>query len=242
VRDLIVYVALGSFAWLAVYESGVHATVAGVVLGLLTPINALYNTREVQRRIITLADDLRLGETPEAEELRVAALSELEELARESQPVSDRLEEALHPWTSYLIVPIFALANAGVVLSGAAIADAAESRISWGVALGLMAGKPAGILLFSFAAVRAGLGSLPERVTWGMLAGASMLAGIGFTVSLFITDLAFDEAGLIDDAKIGILAGSALMGVAGLLFLRVLAPEKNVATDVREAREEASTA
>jgi NhaA family Na+:H+ antiporter len=242
VRDLIVYVALGSFAWLAVYESGVHATVAGVVLGLLTPINALYNTREVQRRIITLADDLRLGETPEAEELRVAALSELEELARESQPVSDRLEEALHPWTSYLIVPIFALANAGVVLSGAAIADAAESRISWGVALGLIAGKPAGILLFSFAAARAGLGSLPERVTWAMLAGASMLAGIGFTVSLFITDLAFDEPSLIDDAKIGILAGSVVMGVAGLLFLRVLALEKNIATDVREAREEAPTA
>jgi len=225
VRSLLVYVAAGLAAWLAVHESGVHATVAGVALGLLTPASAYFGKGAVEARIADLAADLRRGEaegTPAGDELGGAALRDLEELSRESQPVLDRIEHALHPWTSFAIVPVFALANAGVELGGGAVRDAASSPISAGVALGLIAGKPAGILLFSFAAVRAGIGSLPEGVRWPMLAGAAMIAGIGFTVSLFISDLAFDGAQQIADAKIGILAGSLVIGAAGYAALRLV--------------------
>jgi NhaA family Na+:H+ antiporter len=243
IRDAIVYLAMGLFAWFAVHESGVHATIAGVVLGLLTPVNAYYEDKQVERRVIDLAEQLRSGEaedTPEGDELGRSALRELEELARESRPVSDRLEHALHPWTSYVIIPIFALANAGVELSGDSIADAVESPISIGVALGLMLGKPIGIVLFSFIAVRMGVASLPADVNWKMLMGTGMIAGIGFTVSLFIGELAFDAQERIDEAKIGILAGSALIGIAGYLTLRLLSPPRSQEQSNAEATQEAS--
>ncbi|HET6614686.1 MAG TPA: Na+/H+ antiporter NhaA [Dehalococcoidia bacterium] len=247
VRDLIVYIAVGLFAWLAVYESGVHATIAGVALGLLAPVNAFFSNREVEQRVMGLAEELRRGEaegTPEGDELGRSALRELEELARESRPVLDRLEHALHPWTSYAIIPIFALANAGVELSGDTVRDAATSPVGLGVALGLMLGKPIGITLFSFVAVRSGLASLPGGVSWAMLAATGMIAGIGFTVSLFIADLAFDSAALVDEAKIGILAGSALIGVAGFVALRWLSPAPAASREShassREITEEAS--
>jgi len=245
VRDAVVYVALGLFGWFAVHESGVHATVAGVVLGLLTPVNAYYEDKQVERRVIELAEQLRRGEaedTPEGDELGRSALRELEELARESRPVSDRLEHALHPWTSYVIIPIFALANAGVKLSGDTIADAVTSPISIGVALGLMLGKPIGIVAFSFIAVRIGVASLPEGVTWKMLLGTGMIAGIGFTVSLFIAELAFDSAELVDEAKIGILAGSALIGLAGFVVLRLASPRRPSEQTLAKEPQEASPA
>jgi NhaA family Na+:H+ antiporter len=243
VRDLIVYIAVGLFAWLAVYESGVHATIAGVVLGLLTPVNAYFGKREVEQRVLDLAEQLRPGEearTPERAELELSALGELEELARESRPVLDRLVQALHPWTSYAIIPVFALANAGVELSGGAVRDAATSPVALGVALGLVVGKPIGIALFSFVAVRSGLASLPAGVSWAMLAATGMIAGIGFTVSLFISELAFTSASLVDEAKIGILAGSALIGVAGFVALRSIAPPRSVRDELLEITEEAS--
>ena len=243
IRAAMVYLALGLFAWFAVHESGVHATIAGVVLGLLTPVNAFYEDKQVERRVIELAEELRRGEaedTPQGDELGRAALRELEELARESRPVSDRLEHALHPWTSYVIIPIFALANAGVELSGDRIADAVASPISIGVALGLVVGKPLGIVLFSFLAVRTGIASLPEGVSWAMLLGAGMIAGIGFTVSLFIAELAFESATHVDDAKLGILAGSALIGMAGFLALRLLSPGTAHAAANERATKEAA--
>jgi NhaA family Na+:H+ antiporter len=244
VRDLVVYIAVGLFAWLAVYESGVHATIAGVALGLLAPVNAFFSNREVERRVVDLAEELRRGEaegTPEGDELGRSALRELEELARESRPVLDRLEHALHPWTSYLIIPVFALANAGVELSGDVIRDAATSPVPLGVALGLTIGKPLGITLFSFAAVRAGLATLPNGVSWAMLAATGMIAGIGFTVSLFISELAFTSAALVDEAKIGILAGSALVGAAGFVTLRLLSPPGAGDGALHQVAEEAST-
>jgi len=243
IRAAMVYLALGLFAWFAVHESGVHATIAGVVLGLLTPVNAFYEDKQVERRVIELAEELRRGEaedTPQGDELGRAALRELEELARESRPVSDRLEHALHPWTSYVIIPIFALANAGVELSGDSIADAVRSPISIGVALGLVIGKPLGIVLFSFLAVRTGIAALPEGVSWAMLLGAGMIAGIGFTVSLFIAELAFESVTHVDDAKLGILAGSALIGMAGFLALRLLSPGAARAAANERATKEAA--
>jgi NhaA family Na+:H+ antiporter len=238
VRAVYIYVAVGVFAWLAVYESGVHATIAGVVLGLLTPVYAYYEDEHVQARVLALAEDLRQADTREGNEIEQSTLRGLEELSRGSQPVSDRLEHALHPWTSYLIIPVFALANAGVELGGGAIADAVQSPIAVGAALGLVAGKPVGIALASLVAVRIGFAALPEGVDWKMLVATGMIAGIGFTVSLFIAGLAFDEADLVDEAKIGILGGSALIGLAGVLVLRWLS--RDAQSGVGATREEAS--
>ncbi len=182
VRHIFIFAAIGLVAWLAVYESGIHATIAGVMMGLLIP-----------------SGDSG-GEAS----------------------VLTRLEHLLHPWTSFVIVPIFALANAGIVLDGGIARDAASSPVSLGVALGLMLGKPIGIVLFAFAAVKLGVASLPDGVRWPQVAAVGMVAGIGFTVSLFITPLAFSDTGLVDEAKLGVLAGSTLIGVAGLVALWLL--------------------
>jgi NhaA family Na+:H+ antiporter len=186
VRPMIVYAAAGAATWLAVHESGVHATIAGVALGLLTPIDPLP------------------GSAPGAK-----------------SPLA-RLEHVLHPWTSFAIVPVFALANAGIALDPGALGDAARSPVTAGVALGLIAGKPLGILLFSWLAVRAGVASLPAGVGWPALAGVAGVAGIGFTVSLFIGDLAFGDATLVQEAKLGILGGSVVMGLAGFAALHLM--------------------
>ncbi len=131
----------------------------------------------------------------------------------------DRAEEAIHPWTSYFVVPLFALANAGVELGGEALRQAVTSRVSLGVALGLIIGKPAGIALFSLAAVRAGLATMPSGTGPLQLLAAGALAGIGFTVSIFIAELAFDGP-LLDEAKLGVLAGSLCSGIIGYGVLR----------------------
>ena len=205
------------------HQSGVHATIAGVALALLTPIEPHMGHGELEKSALDLVVDFRSGRregTREGGELSKAALRDLERLTRESQSVLDRLEHALHPWTSYVIVPIFALANAGIVIDSTVVRDAASSPISIGVAVGLMLGKPIGITLFSYLAVRLGLASLPGEVRWRQLGAVSMVAGIGFTVSLFVTGLAFTDISHIDDAKLGILVGSTLIGVAGLVLLR----------------------
>lgn len=131
-----------------------------------------------------------------------------------------RLESGLHPWTSYVIVPLFALANAGVSLSGAEIADALSSPVALGICFGLVIGKLVGITGASWIAIRLGVGRLPEGATWGQLGGVAATAGIGFTVALFIAALAFPENGVQADAKIGILVGSLSAGVLGAILLR----------------------
>ncbi|TAK62761.1 MAG: Na+/H+ antiporter NhaA, partial [Dehalococcoidia bacterium] len=227
VQDLIVYMAVAVVAWLAFHESGVHATVAGVALGLLTPIDPHYDVARLRAsadQLLRQVTEGRADGTREGDELAEASLRELEELTRESQSPLERLESALHPWTSYAIIPIFALANAGVELRGDALSDAVTSRAAWGVAAGLMLGKPIGIALASFVAVRLGIAVMPNGARWTQLVALSMVAGIGFTVSLFITNLAFDDGGLIQEAKIGILAGSALVSGAGLVALRLVLP------------------
>jgi NhaA family Na+:H+ antiporter len=132
----------------------------------------------------------------------------------------EHLEHALHKWSAFAILPLFALANAGVSLSPAALADAANSRVTWGVVLGLVVGKLIGIPLFAYLTARLGLGELPPQVGMRQVVGVSGLAGIGFTVSLFITGLAFTDARLADAAKVGIVAASILAAAMGMLVLR----------------------
>ena len=226
IRLLWVYVALGTGAWLCVHESGVHATVAGVALGLLTPIEPHFNSGELEAEEARLMEDYRRGSaegTPEGITLRDSALAELEDLARDSRSVLARLEHTLHPWSSFIIVPIFALANAGVALGGDAIEDAGRSTIAAGVLFGLAIGKPVGVTLACFVAVRLGWATLPEGVGWRSVAATGALAGIGFTVAIFISNLAFDDPALVDEAKIAILVASAISAVIGYTALRSMA-------------------
>ena len=211
VRWTPIYVVLGSFAWLAMLESGVHATIAGVALGLLTPALP-FDPAGAEDAIATAGN---LADDPNPVDLRATVVQ-----ANEVVPVAERLQHLLHPWSSYVIVPIFALANTGVVLSADAIGDALSSRVTLGIVLGLVLGKIAGITAASWLAVRGGVGALPDDVTWGHLVGASAVAGIGFTVSLFVAELAFTDARLISEAKIGILGASILATLLGAAFLR----------------------
>ena len=202
-----VYAVLGVFIWYATLESGVHATIAGVALGLLTPARPLLNKRDAQQIVDALPSDANVAE------VRYASF-----LAQESVPLTERLENMLHPFTAFMIIPIFALANAGIKLSGDTISDAATSSVTLGIMLGLIVGKPLGITLFAWVATRFGL-TLPEGVSWPQFVGMGFAAGIGFTVSIFVAGLAFESEGITDLAKIGILVASLIAAVAALLLL-----------------------
>jgi len=210
--------ALGLLLWIAVYESGVHPTIAGVVMGLLTPAAAHQTELEAEEIVDMLENRGDLG----AADVRVTAGA-----IRGSVSACDRLIDALHPWTSFVIVPVFALANAGIVLSGDTLAS--PSTVLVGVAVALVVGKLVGVTAFSWIAVRMGFGRLPEGTRWGHLVGVAALAGIGFTVSLFIAGLAFDAPRLEGDAKVGILLAAVVAAVAGVAILFL--------TDRRTARD-----
>ena len=210
-RSIPVYVVIGACVWLGFYKSGVHPTVAGVILGLMTPSGTWVSRASLRLGLTDLAAELREngdGEV-EAEDLRLLAFA-----AREAVSPLDRLETLLHPWVGFVVMPLFALANAGVEVKTQALGD----PIALAVALGLFAGKPVGVLLFSWLAVRVGIARLPEGVTWSMTAGAGVLAGIGFTMSLFVAGLALDAEHLAA-GKVGTLAGSLLSAVVGVVVL-----------------------
>ncbi len=210
-----VYAVLGTGVWFATHESGVHATIAGVILGLMTPALPLLEPRAFEH-----LQDVLSGETADAARARTATWS-----IRETVPVTARLTALLSPWTSFLIIPVFALANAGVVLSADGLAEAATSTITLGIIAGLVLGKPLGVYLFSVVAIRSGLARLPDGLTMRHLAAVGAVAGIGFTVALFIADLAFETEAQTEAAVIGILGASVLATVLGwALFALVPAP------------------
>lgn len=220
VRSMAVYVALSVVIWVAFLESGVHATIAGVALGLLTPARAMYTDREYYRRAKTILDRFDSEEARGWSEERTDDQAlEMADVATESVAPLDRLERALHPWSSFVIVPVFALANAGVRLEG--VGEAVTHPVALGVAAGLLVGKTLGITGFAWLAVRLGLGKLPTYSNWGDIIGVAALAGIGFTVSLFVAGLAFGDPELADLARIGIFSGSTAAGVLGYLILRL---------------------
>jgi NhaA family Na+:H+ antiporter len=222
VREFIPYFAVGAIVWAAVHESGVHATIAGVVLGLLTPISPYYSRETFRESMRDLLRRFQLAEDTGKHESAEQLLGEMEVLTEGTEAPLDRLERLLHPVSSFIIVPIFALANAGVSLDPDIIEESASSTVTIGVALGLLIGKPLGIFLLSWLAVRTGLAALPRGVRWPQILGAGMLAGVGFTVALFVNELAFDEEVLIDEGKIGILAGSLASGIIGFMVLFLL--------------------
>jgi NhaA family Na+:H+ antiporter len=218
VRAQALYVLLGIGVWLAVHASGVHAAIAGVAVGFVTPTAPFQRPRAVSEEAVRVADETEDDPSPPDADahhwLHLAALS------REAVSPLTRMEHLLHPWSSYVIIPVFALANAGVVLQAESLADPAALRLAVGVALGLVVGKTVGIAGAAWLAVRLGLARLPSGVDLRHILAAAAVAGIGFTVSLFVADLAFDRVDLVAAAKLGILGGSVLAAALGTVLLR----------------------
>jgi NhaA family Na+:H+ antiporter len=214
------YWIVGLVVWDATLASGVHATVAGVLLGFLTPTEPLHASRSLVSRardqfeefVGILARDAEGGD-------RKHVARKLGETARDALSPLDYLTATLHPWVAFVVMPVFAFANAGVALDPTALADPLAMRVSVGIALGLLLGKPLGVTLFSWLAVRLRIAALPQGVGWSSIVGAGILAGIGFTMALFITALAFQDTALVAASKVGILAASLLATAAGLIWL-----------------------
>jgi NhaA family Na+:H+ antiporter len=226
VRSYAPYWIVGAAVWGGMLHSGVHATVAGVVLGLLTPVHPLGPGPTLVQRARERAEEaLRRIESGRPEKEHGPLLREVQVLSREAQSPLELLTSRLHPWVAFGVMPLFALANAGVVLDASTLREAGGAGVALAVAIGLLVGKPVGIALFALAAVRLGLAALPPGVGVGALFGAGLLGGIGFTMALFITALAFGDAPLASAAKVGVLAGSVLACAGGLVLLaRVLPP------------------
>ena len=188
------------------FRSGVHTTIAGVAMGLMAPARPL-----LDRTVMPPIELVRM----DAADLRDAKFR-----LNESVSVASRLEHLLHPVTGFVIIPVFALANAGVEISGETLSNALTSDVTLGIVFGLVVGKIIGVSLFSLVALRLGLAVLPAGTTRRHIVGISAIAGIGFTVSLFVTGLAFDAGTLQDEAKVGILAASIAAAAIGVLILR----------------------
>jgi Na+:H+ antiporter, NhaA family len=225
VQGLAPYLGVGAFIWLALLESGVHATLAGVALGLLTPAWPLRSPRRYPTEARRLIDRIERAYydrilTDAEFEANEQLMAEVARLSVHSTSPLERLERALSPWVAFVIVPMFALANAGVKLSGDALSGLVSDPVTLGVGVGLVLGKTVGVLAATALAVRLGIGRLPAGATWRQMLGVAVCAGIGFTVALFVTSLSFTDPALTDSAKVGILAGSLIAGLAGYAILR----------------------
>jgi Na+:H+ antiporter, NhaA family len=220
IRAVTFYVALGLVIWFFTLESGVHATLAGVALGFLTPARPMYRSDEFDRRARAILDEYPIEpDSPMAQEHADHEALLLSDIAAEAVSPLNRTEHRLQIWSSFLVVPVFALANAGVDFRGLSLTEALGSSIALGVTLGLVLGKAIGISLFAYVGLKTGLGRLPDRTTWSHLFGVAAVAGIGFTVSLFIAGLAFTNPEHIELAKVGIFSGSIIAGVVGAFIL-----------------------
>lgn len=231
VRRPLPYALLGLLLWYAVLASGVHATIAGILLALAIPSLSRHSPRQFDARISELharfhesyESDSPYGPLSNHRMNDIAAAMEHSAAAVQSPLL--RIEHGINPWVTFLVIPLFALANAGIDL-GSIRAGELLQPVTLGVVFGLVLGKFAGISLFSWLAVHFGLGRLPAGVSWGHLTGAAWLGGIGFTMSLFISQLAFAEAAYSEQARLGILLASALAAVIGLAWLlRATAPK-----------------
>ena len=223
IRTTAFYTVLGVVVWLAFLQSGIHATIAGVLVALTVPARNRIDPQPFLERAggllhrfqqSSLAPTIML--TDEAQQ---SAVIELEEACEDVQAPLQKLEHSLHTWVQFVIMPVFALANAGVALSVTSVVGE-TSAVALGIVAGLVLGKPIGILGAAWVATRAGIAELPQGVQWGHMVGAGFLAGIGFTMSLFIASLGFGESALLEAAKLGILGASSIAGVIGFLLLR----------------------
>jgi len=216
----IAYVLLGAAFWVAVLRSGIHATIAGVILGFLVPTSPRLSLQEFQEiggdMILRFRVAQREGDMTTAYRL----LGSFEQLLQATEAASDRATRKLNDWVSFVVLPLFALSNAGVTFSGGAAKGVLTSHIAWGIVAGLVLGKPLGIVGFSKVAVKLGIAKLPGGVSWLQMAAVGILAGIGFTVSIFISGLAFGDPSQLMEAKSAVLGASLIAGVVGYFALR----------------------
>jgi NhaA family Na+:H+ antiporter len=224
------FMLLGLPLWLMVHESGVHATIAGVALAMTIPARAAIDPHQFladgRRSLAAVEHEVGERDLILTNARLLGAVHAVDSACSRVETPLQRVEQTLHPWSAFLIIPVFALANAGVSLDASA-ASAIVSPVSLGILLGLVLGKPLGITLSSWLAVRAGIAGLPSGVTWRHLLGAGCLGGIGFTMSLFIAHLAFERAAYANQAKIGVLAASILAGLLGWVVLARRSPEQS---------------
>ena len=222
VRHTLVYVLLGIAMWVAFLKSGVHATIAGVLMAFTIPATTRLNANQfvdgVSNALAYFRDAHNPGDDVIINSKQQHAVHSLEIACEKVDTPMHRLEHALHPYVSFFIVPVFALANAGVTLSGD-LGAAISHPVSLGIILGLILGKQIGITLFSYLSVKFGFADLPEGASWQQIYGISCLAGIGFTMSLFIANLGFGESYYLMYSKIGILSASLIAGLIGWVIL-----------------------
>lgn len=228
VRHLLVYGILGIGLWVAFLKSGVHATIAGVLLATTIPSKARIDVQGFITHCFAILNDLERANAEQRDniETQQATFQALETMMQHAETPLQRLEHALHPWVAYFIMPIFALANAGVTL-GNGMSSAFTHPVGLGIAAGLVLGKQLGITLSVWLIVKSKLANLPGGVTWRQIYGASWLAGIGFTMSLFIAGLAFGDTSLLSVAKVGILMASLIAAGGGLAILGSAQPGPN---------------
>lgn len=223
--NLFPYLIVGLALWFVILKTGLHTTIAGVLLAFMIPAKAKIDPAAFNEKSAAILERFRMAGIPADKSVVLtnqehqASVQELEILCEEVQAPLQQLEHALHPWSSYLILPLFALANAGVHIEFSHLGEMLLHPVTLAILAGLFIGKQAGITLFSWFAVRLGLAELPAHVSWKGVYGAAILGGIGFTMSLFVSLLAFPGAAQVDSAKIGILLASLLSGIAGALVL-----------------------
>ncbi len=234
VRNIFVYLVVGIFIWLAFLKSGVHATIAGVILGFITPIKAWFDKDFFVKQVTDITDKVQkrlkgvLGtshKTPIPPEA-MHTMEELQFLTREAISPLDRIVHALHPWVMFVIMPLFALANAGVYLGNIDINEVMHNSITIGTFLGLVVGKPIGIIITCLLAVKLKMATLPEGVNWAQIFGVGVLGGIGFTMALFVSHLALKAPEIEMYSKVGILTASLVTSVVGFFILAVSTKKK----------------
>lgn len=208
IRPRSIYFLLSIGVWFAVLKSGIHATIAGVVLGFLTPLGALVSKKQLIDEVPGLLNDLNEEK-----------LQHLQTLASETESPLEKSVEALHPWVNFLIMPVFALVNAGVILTGIDLGVVFEHQVTLGVIAGLVVGKPLGIFLACFIAYKLGVAELPKGVRWAHVVGVGCIAGIGFTMALFVSHLSFKSPDFETFSKVGILTASLLSAIIGCAIL-----------------------
>jgi NhaA family Na+:H+ antiporter len=208
IRFTIVYVFLGIILWFCLYKSGIHPTIAGVILGLIAPATPFISKGYI--------DTEELTNLSSAEHV-----AKTKKIAKSSVSVVEWLEHQIHPWTAFFIVPLFAFVNSGIIITSPSLQQAINSPIAWAIFAGLVAGKPLGIFAFSFVAIKSNVGTLSGKVKWREIFATGSTAGIGFTVSIFIAKLAFTDPNLQNLAILSVLVASVVSGVLSLLLFKL---------------------
>lgn len=223
IRSVLFYLVIGFAVWIAFLLSGIHATIAGVLVAFTIPARTRINENTYAECVKKYLDDFE-NEIPNNSTLTTPEqhhiIEKIKKLSLDAETPLQKIEHALHPWVAFIIMPLFALANAGIVI-GADFFSSLINPVSMGVAIGLLVGKFTGVLLFTWLMVKWG-GALPSGSDWKQMSGVALLAGVGFTMSLFISGLAFNSPEMMDQAKYGILLASLLAGISGIIVLKAV--------------------